>query len=192
MENKTLSRALFFVSVLLFLITAYFVWGMMSNGAPDAYDPDQMGVELIDQQLATTDNYAAEGKKAYDNKIASIEGNILSGVKYMTVILFIAGGLMVVFLLWGLISTLMTDFKKGIPSLIFVGIVIVAFIWASINSGSDTTGFEKLVTSVGETDAADAVSKSNFWVNGLLFVLIPGAIILVVDLVWSLLKGYSK
>lgn len=192
MENKTLSRALFFVSVLLFLITAYFVWGMMSNGAPDAYDPDQMGVELIDQQLATTDNYAAEGKKAYDNKIASIEGNILSGVKYMTVILFIAGGLMVVFLLWGLISTLMTDFKKGIPSLIFVGIVIVAFIWASINSGSDTTGFEKLVTSVGETDAADAVSKSNFWVNGLLFVLIPGFFILVIDLVWSLLKGYSK
>ena len=48
----------------------------------------------------------------------------------MTVILFIAGGLMVVFLLWGLISTLMTDFKKGIPSLIFVGIAILAFIFA--------------------------------------------------------------
>jgi hypothetical protein len=110
----------------------------------------------------------------------------------MTIILFIAGGLMIVFLLWGLIKTLMTDFKKGIPSLIFVGIVILAFIWASINSGSDTEGFDKLVRSIGEDGAADAVSKSNFWVNGLLFVLIPGALILVADLVWSLVKGYSK
>ena len=141
MENKTLSRALFFVSVLLFIITAYFVWGMMSNGAPDSYDPDQMGVELIDQGLATNANYAEEGKKAYENKISQIEGNILAGVNYMTIILFLAGGLMVVFLLWGLIKTLRTDFKKGIPSLIFVGIVILALIWASLNSGSDTEGF---------------------------------------------------
>lgn len=192
MENKTLSRALFFVSVVLFIITAYFVFSMMSNGAPDAYDPDQMGVELIDQGKATNANYAAEGKKAYENQISKIEGNILAGVNYMSVILIIAGGLMVVFLLWGLIKTLMTDFKKGIPSLIFVGIVILAFIWAFANSGSDTSGFDKLVRSVGETNAADAVSKSNFWVNGLLFVLIPGALILLVDLVWSLVKGYSK
>tara|TARA_B110000977_G_scaffold94673_2_gene125142 strand:+ start:1467 stop:2045 length:579 start_codon:yes stop_codon:yes gene_type:complete len=192
MENKTLSRALFFVSVLLFIITAYFVWGMMSNGAPDSYDPDQMGVELIDQGLATNANYAEEGKKAYENKISQIEGNILAGVNYMTLILFLAGGLMVVFLLWGLIKTLRTDFKKGIPSLIFVGIVILALIWASLNSGSDTEGFGKLVRSIGEEGAADAVSKSNFWVNGLLFVLIPGALILLVDLVWGLVKGYSK
>ncbi|MEN8927423.1 MAG: hypothetical protein ABF242_04510 [Flavobacteriales bacterium] len=192
MENKKLSRALFFVSVVLFIITAYFVWGMMSNGAPDSYDPDQMGVELIDQGLATNANYAAKGKEAYDNKVQKIEGNILAGVNYMTAILFIAGGLMIIFLLWGLVKTLMTDFKKGIPSLIFVGIVIIAFIWASANAGSDTEGFDKLVRSVGETDAASAVSKSNFWVNGLLFVLIPGAIILVVDLIWSLLRGYTK
>jgi len=192
MENKTLSRALFFVSLALCLIAAYFAWGMMSNGSPDSYDPDQMGVELIDQGLATNANYAEEGKEAYENKISQIEGNILAGVNYMTVILFLAGGLMVVFLLWGLIKTLMTDFKKGIPSLIFVGIVILALIWASLNSGSDTEGFDKLVRSIGEEGAADAVSKSNFWVNGLLFVLIPGALILLVDLVWGLIKGYSK
>lgn len=192
MENKTLSRALFFVSLALCLIAAYFAWGMMSNGSPDSYDPDQMGVELIDQGLATNANYAEEGKEAYENKISQIEGNILAGVNYMTVILFLAGGLMVVFLLWGLIKTLMTDFKKGIPSLIFVGIVILALIWASLNSGSDTEGFDKLVRSIGEEGAADAVSKSNFWVNGLLFVLIPGALILLVDLVWGLVKGYSK
>lgn len=180
------------MSVILFLITAYFVYGMMSNGAPDAYDPDQMGVELIDQGQATTANYAAKGKEAYDNKVSTIEGNILAGVNYMTIILFIAGGLMVVFLLLGLIRTLMTDFKKGIPSLIFVGIVIIAFVWASLNSGSSTEGFDGLVRKMGEEGAGEVVAKSNFWVNGLLFVLIPGAIILVIDLVWSLIKGYSK
>ncbi len=178
MENKTLSRALFGVTVLLFIISAYFFFGMMTNGAPKDYDAEQMGLELIQKKEATSKDYLAKGEKLYKEKIASIDGHILTGVNYMAGVLFIAGGLMVIFLIWGLISTLMTDFKKGIPSLIFVGIAILAFIFAFAMQGKDTLGAD--------------IQASNFWVYGLLFVLIPGAIILVIDLVWGIIRGYTK
>lgn len=192
MENKTLSRALFGVSIILFIITFYFVYGMVSNGAPESYDPDQMGVELIEQGKASNANYKEKGQEAFDKQIAKIDSNILAGVNYMQIILIIAGGLMVIFLLWGLISTLMTNFKKGVPSLIFVGIAVLAFIWASINSGSSTEGYEELLVKFPENEAGDVISTTNFWVNGLLFVFIPGIFILLIDLVWGLIKGYTK
>ena len=85
---------------------------------------------------------------------------------------------MVVFLVWGLISTLMNNFKKGLPSLIFVGIAGLAFLWAFINSGTDTAGFENVVKKEGLDNAQAMVSSSNFWVNGLFFVLIALIIVL--------------
>jgi len=36
------------------------------------------------------------------------------------------------------------------------------------------------------------ISTTNFWVSGLLFVLIPGVIILIVDLVISIIRGFAK
>jgi len=192
MENKTLSRALFIVSTILFIITFYFFAGMVNNGAPDSYDPKQMGVELMDQGKASVATYKEEGQKAFDNQVKKIDSHILTGVNYMTIILFIAGGLMVIFLVFGLISTLINDFKKGIPSLIFVGISILAFIWAFSNSGGDTTGYDGLITKFGQEEASSMISTTNFWVSGLLFVLIPGVIILVVDLVISIIRGFAK
>jgi len=93
---------------------------------------------------------------------------------------------------YGLISTLMNNFKKGIPSLIFVGISILAFLWAFSNSGGDTTGYDGLITKFGQEEASNMISTTNFWVSGLLFVLIPGVIILIVDLVISIIRGFAK
>lgn len=192
MENKTLSRALFIVSTILFVITFFFFIGMVSNGAPDSYDPKQMGVELMDQGKASVATYKEEGQKAFEAQVKKIDSHILTGVNYMTIILIIAGGLMVVFLVYGLISTLMNNFKKGIPSLIFVGISILAFLWAFSNSGGDTTGYDGLITKFGQEEASNMISTTNFWVSGLLFVLIPGVIILIVDLVISIIRGFAK
>ncbi len=192
MENKTLSRSLFGVTVVLFIVSFYFFWGMMANGAPESFDPEQMGLELYQNKEATADNYLELGEAAYEAQLSKIDGNILGGVNYMTIVLFLAGGLMVVFLVWGLITTLMNNFKKGMPSLIFVGIAALAFIWAFINSGTDTTGFENVVKKEGLDNAQAMISSSNFWVNGLFFVLIPGAILLVVDLIIGIVKGYTK
>ncbi|MDA9066344.1 hypothetical protein N9K26_00925 [Flavobacteriales bacterium] len=192
MENKTLSRALFIVSTILFVITFFFFTGMVSNGAPDSYDPKQMGVELMDQGKASVATYKEEGQKAFEAQVKKIDSHILTGVNYMTIILIIAGGLMVVFLVYGLISTLMNNFKKGIPSLIFVGISILAFLWAFSNSGGDTTGYDGLITKFGQEEASNMISTTNFWVSGLLFVLIPGVIILIVDLVISIIRGFAK
>ena len=111
------------------------------------------------------------------NQIEKIDSHILGGVTYLQIMLYIAGILMVVFLVWGLISTMMTNFKKAMPSLVFVGIAILAFIYAYANTGSDPS---------------EDVRLSNFWVNGLMFVLVPGAIFLVVDLVIGIVKGYTK
>jgi hypothetical protein len=165
---------------------------MVSNGAPDSYDPKQMGVELMDQGKASVATYKEEGQKAFEAQVKKIDSHILTGVNYMTIILIIAGGLMVVFLVYGLISTLMNNFKKGIPSLIFVGISILAFLWAFSNSGGDTTGYDGLITKFGQEEASNMISTTNFWVSGLLFVLIPGVIILIVDLVISIIRGFAK
>ena len=110
----------------------------------------------------------------------------------MRIILYLAGGLMVIFLIWGLIQTLTTDFKKGLPSLIFAGIALMAFIFAFMSAGTDVTGFEGLVKKEGMDTAKDMVSSSNFWVYGVLFVLIPGAFILVIDLIIGIVRGYTK
>ncbi len=192
MENKIISRALFGVSIILFAITFYFFYGMMSNGAPEDYDPGQMGVELIDQGKASTADYMEKGQEAYDKKIKGLESNIQSGVGFMKWVLIIAGALMILFLLYGLFITATSDFKKAIPSLIFVVIAGAAFLWAYINAGSDTAGFERVVAEEGEEGAKSIVSTTNFWVNGLLFVLIPGAILLVVDLVKDIAKSLAK
>ena len=192
MENKTLSRGLSIFALVLIIIAAYFFRGMMSNGAPEDYDPEQMGLQMYQNGDATADNYLELGQAAYEKQIQKIDSNIFYGVNYMTILLYLAGGLMVVFLIWGLVSTLMNNFKKGLPSLIFVGIAGLAFLWAFINSGSDTTGFEKLVTKEGADTAKEMVSSSNFWVSGLLFVLIPGAILLLIDLIMGIVRGYTK
>jgi len=192
MKNKLVTNILFGVTALIFIIAVYFLVTMTINGAPDAYKPDQMGIELIDQGKATPANYLEEGQKAYDSQVMKIENNILSGVNFMVIVLLIAGVLMIGFLLYGLINTLRHDFKKGLPSLIFSGIVLLAFVWASMNSGDDTQGFESLVSKEGEVAAKSMLSQTNFWVNGLLFVFIPGALLLIVDLVWSIIKGYRN
>ena len=178
MENKTLSRALFGVTVVLFIITFYFFFGMMSNGQPDSYDPEQMGLEMLSEKVegVTKDNYLDKGQAAFDAQVKKIDGNIKTGVTYMGVILIIAGILMVAFLIWGLVTTLMTDFKKGLPSLIFSGIAILAFIVAFAMQGSE----------------GGDIQSANFWVYGLFAVLIPGAIILVVDLILGIVRGYAK
>ena len=193
MENKTLSRALFGVTVVLFIITFYFFYGMMANGAPKDYDPEQIGLELRDQKKASDSDYMEKGTAIFDAKVKKINNHITAGVSYMRIILFIAAILMIAFLIWGLIQTLTTDFKKGLPSIIFVAIAILAFIFAFISSGgNDVTGFDNLVKKEGLDNAQTMISSSNFWVYGVLFVLIPGAILLVVDLIIGIVRSYSK
>jgi len=192
MENKTLSRALFGVTFVLAIITFYFFIGMMTNGAPSDYDPEQMGLELLRDKKASNDNYMEKGTALYETQVKKINSNITAGVSYMRIILYLAGGLMVIFLLWGLIQTLTTDFKKGLPSLMFAGIALLAFIFAYMSAGNDVTGFEGLVKKEGMDTAKEMVSSSNFWVYGVLFVLIPGAIILVIDLIIGIVRGYTK
>lgn len=178
MENKTLSRALFGVTVVLFIITFYFFYGMITNGQPDSYDPEQMGLEMLSEKVEGVNktNYLDKGEAAFNAQIKKIDSNIKAGVTYMGFILIVAGIIMVVFLIWGLVTTLMTDFKKGLPSLIFSGIAILAFIFAFAMQGK----------------MGGDMQKANFWVNGLLFVLIPGAIILLVDLILGIVRGYTK
>jgi hypothetical protein len=192
MNNKIVTIILKVVVGLIFILAFFFTARMMMNGKPDSYKPDQLGIELIDQGKATNANYLEKGKEAYDAISIKIESNILAGVNFMAIILIIAAILMIGFLIYGLITTLMTDFKKGIPSLIFSGIVLLAFIWAYINSGTDTTGFDSLVSKNTPEVAEGIMSTTNFWVNGLLFVFIPGVLILLVDLVWGIIRGYSK
>jgi hypothetical protein len=178
MENKTLSRALFGVTVVLFIITFYFFFGMMTNGKPKDYDPQQMGLEMISKDQANEGNYIELGQAAYDAKLKQIDNHILTGVNYMGIILLIAGAIMIIFLVWGLISTLMIDFKKGVPSLIFSGIAILAFIFAFAMQGDESLDSD--------------MQKANFWAYGLFFVLVPGAAILVIDLVIGIIRGYTK
>lgn len=192
MENKLISRILFGVVILIFAVTFYFFYGMMKNGAPEDYDPGQLGVELIDEGKASNANYMEKGQEVYDQKIKTLEGNILNGVSFMQWMLYIAGGIMVIFLILGLVQTATSDIKKALPSLVFVVIAGLAFIYAYINSGSDTAGFDRLVAEEGQEKAGEIVSTTNFWVNGLFFVLIPGGIILLVDLVRGIIRGLAK
>jgi len=76
MENKTLSRALFGVTVVLFIITFYFFFGMMTNGKPKDYDPQQMGLEMISKDQANEGNYIELGQAAYDAKLKQIDNHI--------------------------------------------------------------------------------------------------------------------
>ena len=99
---------------------------------------------------------------------------------------------MILFLIVGLALTIMGDFKKAIPSLIFVAIALITFIYAYINSGTDVAGFDALVSKEGMEAAKPIISTTNFWVNGLMFVLIPGAALLVIDLVKDIVKGFAK
>lgn len=190
MENKVLSRTLFGVLIIIFAITFYFTYGMMKNGAPQDYDPGQLGVELIDQGKASNANYMEEGQKVYDQKVQTLESNIYNGIQFMNWMLYIAGGLLVLFLVLGLVQTIMFDFKRALPSLIFVVISGLAFLYAYLNSGTDTKGFEDLVSQNGPEKAANIMSMTNFWVNGLFFVLIPGVIILALDLILGMIRGF--
>ena len=106
--------------------------------------------------------------------------------------LYIAGGLMVIFLILGVLQAASSEIKKALPAIIFMAIAAIAFVYAYFNSGTDTNGFEKLVAKEGEESAKEIISTTNFWVNGLLFVLVPGFVILVVDLIRGIIRGLAK
>lgn len=192
MENKIISRILFVVLVVIFAVTFYFFYGMFTNGAPKDYEPAQMGVELIDEGQASNANYMEKGQEAYDQKVESIEGTIVGGVTFMQWMLYIAGGLMIIFLVLGVIQAAMSDIKKALPAIVFMVLTGLAFLYAYFNSGTDTEGFDRLVVVEGEEKAKEIISTTNFWVNGLLFVLVPGFIILLVDLVRGIIRGLAK
>jgi hypothetical protein len=190
MENKLIKRVLFGISIAIFVITFYFFYGMISNGAPKDFDPAQLGVELINQGEATNANYMEKGTELYNQKVGKLEGNISAGVGFAQVILYIGAALMVVFLLYGLFVTATSDIKKALPSLIFVGVAAIGFIWAAISSGGSTEGLDGLVA--GQEDAEGILSSTNFWVGGVLALLIPGAILLVVDLIRGIIRSASN
>lgn len=192
MENKLISRVLFGISILIFVITFYFVYGMITNGAPGKYDPAQLGVELINQGEATNANYMEKGQEIYDQKVGALESNISAGIGFAQILLYIGVGLMVVFLVYGVVTTAMNNFKKAIPSLIFVGVTLLGFIWAMISAGGSTEGIENIVADKSPEEASSILSMTNFWVGGVMFLLVPGFILLVVDLVLGIVRSSSK
>lgn len=192
MENKLISRVLFGTSILIFVITFYFVYGMITNGKPEDYDPAQLGVELIDKGEATNANYMEKGEEIYNQKVGTLESNISTGIGFAQVILYIGVGLMLVFLIYGLYVTATNDIKKAIPSLIFVGLTVIAFIWAAISSGGSTEGLETAVADRSAEDAASVLSMTNFWVGGVMILFVVGSILLVVDLVKGIVRSASN
>ncbi len=192
MENKLISRVLFGISILIFVITFYFVYGMITNGAPQKYDPAQLGVELINSGDATNANYIEKGQELYDQKVGALEGNISAGIGFAQIILYIGLGLMVIFLIYGLITTAISDIKKAIPSLIFVGLTVIALIWAAISSGGSVEGLQGVVADRSPAEAESALSLANFWVGGVMILFIVGSILLVVDLVVGIIKSSLK
>lgn len=192
MENKLISRVLFGISILIFVITFYFAYGMITNGSPQKYDPAQLGVELIDSGEATNANYIEKGQDLYDKKVGALEGNISAGIGFAQVILYIGVGLMLIFLVYGLFVTATNDIKKAIPSFIFVGLTVVAFIWAAISSGGSTEGLETAVADRSAEEASSILSMTNFWVGGVMILLVGGSILLVVDLVKGILRSASN
>lgn len=192
MENKLISRVLFGISILIFVVTFYFVYGMITNGKPGDYDPAQLGAELIKTQEASNEDYMEKGLEVYNQKIETLDSNISAGVSFAQVVLYIGLGLMVVFLIYGLIVTATNDFKKALPSLIFVGVAAIGFIWALIASGGGAEGMENAVADKSPEEASSIISMTNFWVGGVMVLLIPGAILLVVDLIKGIIRSSSN
>lgn len=192
MENKLISRVLFGISILIFVITFYFVYGMITNGAPEKYDPAQLGVELINSGDATNANYMEKGQELYDQKVGTLEGNISAGISFAQVVLYVGVGLMVIFLIYGVVTTAMNDIKKAIPSLIFVGLTVIAFIWAAISAGGSTEGLQNVVADKSPEEATSILSMTNFWVGGVMILFIVGSILLVVDLVKGIVRSAAN
>ena len=192
MENKLISRVLFGMSILIFVITFYFVYGMITNGKPSDYKPDQLGVQLLDKGEATNANYKELGLELFNQKVGTLESNISTGIGFAQVVLYIGVGLMLIFLVYGLFVTATNNIKKAIPSLIFVGLTIVAFIWAAISSGGSTEGLETAVADRSAEDAASILSMTNFWVGGVMILFVGGSILLIVDLVKGIVKSASN
>lgn len=184
MENKLLSRILFVFVSLVFVVSFYFFVEMMSNGHPDDYKADQMGIELVDAGDATTANFMEKGKEARDAKVKSLEANILNGIGFMQILLWIAGILMAGFLAFSTVMTAINNPKKAIPSLIFILVAGITFVWSFANSGTDTTGFK------GVTE--EVMSTTNFWVNGFIFILLIGGVLFLFSLLWDIIKGFAK
>ena len=184
MENKLLSRILFGFVAIIFVVSIYFFIGMSVNGHPDSYKADQMGIELVDKGEATTANFMEKGVEARDKKVKSIEATILNGIGFMQILLWIAGILMVLFLVLSTVMTAVNNPKKAIPSGIFIAITVITFIYAFANSGSDTEGFSGVTPEV--------MSTTNFWVSGFILILIVGGAIFLVSLLWDIIKGFAK
>ena len=191
MENKSLSRILFIISTLLFVVTIYFVYGMFSNGDPGALDPNQMGLELVEQGKDAEADYYTVGQEAYEKQVSKIGNNIQSGIVFMYIMLAIAGISMIIFLLWGVIKTMMTSVKKALPSLVFVGITLITIIVGYLFSSESTEGFEGVVRTYGE-DAGSVMATTTFWVYGILSLFFAGILILIVDLLVGIIKGFTK
>jgi hypothetical protein len=192
MENKLISRVLFGMSILIFVITFYFVYGMITNGTPQKYDPAQLGIELINSGEATNANYIEKGQALYERKIGDLEGNISAGIGFAQFVLYLGVGLMLIFLIYGLYVTATSDIKKAIPSFIFVGLTIIAFIWAAISAGGSTEGLESAVADRSAEDASSILSMTNFWVGGVMILFVFGSIILVVDLIKGIVRSASN
>ena len=73
MNNKIVSIIMKVIVAIIVIITSYFTVTMMANGKPDAYKPDQLGIELIDQGKATNANYLEKGQEAFDAISIKIE-----------------------------------------------------------------------------------------------------------------------
>lgn len=196
MENKILSRSLFGVSVLIFVIAFYFFYGMMKNGAPSSFDPDQMGAELYEAGKADNGNYRALGQEAFDKQVKKINSHIYGGVTFLEILLIIAAGLMVLFLIYGVIVSAMADIKKALPAILFSGLAIITLLLAFVMGGDSSEGLEASMNKIAASDGIDAakaaVSTTNFWVVGLLIILLPGVALLLIDLVKDIVKGLAK
>lgn len=186
MENKLLSRILFGVRVVIIAVAAYFFYGMLTNGKPSDFDPAQIGVELIDEGKATNANYIEKGQEVADQKVRKLEGNITTGISFMQWVLYIAGGLLGLFLLYGVVLNATMDFKRALPSILFVLVAAIALIIGmTMQSPSES---DTAILGASE----EVITQTNFWVYALMAVLIPGVILLVLDLVWGIARSFTK